>query len=184
MNKPIKYFIFLSLASHLFLGLLWLIQPEKNIEWQSNNEMSILITQHISKNPTPKNIVKKEIKLPKKENPKEAVTQNSVTKEKNTHLKNSIDRNKIIAQLKNKLATNFYYPKLAQKKNWEGQVTIGFLLHTSGQLSEIVIIKSSGHQILDDAAIKAIANIKNSSEVIVNQDINIKLPIIYRLSKG
>lgn len=184
MNKPIKYFVFLSLVSHLFLGLLWLIQPEKNIEWHSSDEMSILITQNISKNPTPKNIVKKEIKLPKKESQEEAVTQNLVTKEKNTHLKDSMAHSKIIAQLKNRLSTNFYYPKLAQKRNWEGQVTIGFLLHTSGQLSEIVIIKSSGYKILDNAAIKAIANIKNSTEIIVNHDINIKLPIIYRLSKG
>ena len=48
------------------------------------------------------------------------------------------------------------YPKLARKKNWSGVVILNLSISTTGAVMEVKIIKSSGYQILDQAAIAAV----------------------------
>ena len=48
------------------------------------------------------------------------------------------------------------YPRVAKEEGWEGIVLLRVLVHTSGRPGTITIQKSSGHKILDDAAIEAI----------------------------
>lgn len=183
MNKPLKLFVLFSFVTHLLFGLLWPTQPENNIPWQSSDDISIVITQITTKKKFTPPIPRKTKLLQKKENTKNTSNQD-VAKKAPSPSTNLVIRSKVIAQLKRKLLSNFYYPKLAQKKNWEGKVTIGFLLHTTGQLSQIEIIHSSGYQILDNAAIKAISNITKLSEINVNKNMNIQLPITYQLTEG
>ena len=48
------------------------------------------------------------------------------------------------------------YPRLAKEEGWEGTVLIKALVRTSGKPENITIQKSSGHKILDNAAVDAI----------------------------
>ena len=47
------------------------------------------------------------------------------------------------------------YPRVAKEEGWEGIVLLQVLVQTSGIPGKITIRKSSGHQILDNAAIEA-----------------------------
>jgi protein TonB len=48
------------------------------------------------------------------------------------------------------------YPQLAKKSGWQGTVVIRVVVQTNGMPGEAQIRKSSGHDILDKAAIEAI----------------------------
>lgn len=45
------------------------------------------------------------------------------------------------------------YPRMAQRRNWEGQVLIRFTIRADGSMTNISIIDSSGRTLLDEAAL-------------------------------
>jgi len=49
------------------------------------------------------------------------------------------------------------YPSLAQDRGLQGQVILKVRVLASGKPDSVTVDKSSGHKILDDAAIKAVA---------------------------
>ena len=48
------------------------------------------------------------------------------------------------------------YPRIAKKEGWEGTVTLRVVVDVKGKPAEITVDKSSGHKVLDDAAIRAV----------------------------
>lgn len=52
--------------------------------------------------------------------------------------------------------TNPVYPPLAKKKNWEGIVRLKAIVLPDGTVGEVTILQSSGHSVLDQAAIGAL----------------------------
>ena len=50
------------------------------------------------------------------------------------------------------------YPKIAHKRGWEGIVKLDVLVERDGTAKEVGIYKSSGHKVLDRAAIKTVRN--------------------------
>jgi TonB family protein len=48
------------------------------------------------------------------------------------------------------------YPRLARRKGWQGLVKVGFKLNRAGQTIEHTVLKSSGHHVLDRAALAAV----------------------------
>jgi len=50
------------------------------------------------------------------------------------------------------------YPLIARRKGWEGTVVIELRVSGSGWVKEVRIEKSSGHALLDDAALGAVRN--------------------------
>lgn len=50
------------------------------------------------------------------------------------------------------------YPFRARQRGWEGVVLLDVLVSQEGRSSEIKLKKSSGHKMLDDAAIEAVSN--------------------------
>lgn len=48
------------------------------------------------------------------------------------------------------------YPSLARKRGWQGLVLLGVLVAAKGHALEVLVKKSSGHGILDKAAVKAV----------------------------
>jgi protein TonB len=48
------------------------------------------------------------------------------------------------------------YPRLARRRGFEGTVFIDVFINTSGEVTKLKLAKSSGHTILDKAAIKSI----------------------------
>ena len=81
------------------------------------------------------------------------------------------------------LASHFHYPRLARKRGWQGTVEIGLNITTNGELSNIRVIQSSGHRVLDRAAIKSLENLGNLTEAKewLTSDYNGTFPVHYAL---
>jgi len=99
---------------------------------------------------------------------------------------NRIDpMNEFLELVRHKIENAKMYPHWAQEVGYEGVAKIQFAILSDGQLGAVSIVDSSGYDILDNAAIKAI---KKSAPFpalpeLLNQDIlRIELPIAFRLS--
>jgi len=60
------------------------------------------------------------------------------------------------SHLKRKIEMAWNYPLKAQENNWGGRLNIVFTIEKNGNVSSIKLVKSSGYEILDDAAISAL----------------------------
>ena len=48
------------------------------------------------------------------------------------------------------------YPRIAKKSGWEGTVLVRVTVETNGRASQVELSRSSGHKVLDNAAVKAV----------------------------
>lgn len=48
------------------------------------------------------------------------------------------------------------YPRLARRRGYEGRVVLEVLVDRSGKVAELRVFESSGHEILDNAAVKSV----------------------------
>ena len=48
------------------------------------------------------------------------------------------------------------YPRWALRQGWQGEVVIAIEILTNGSVGRSQVMNSSGHQVLDDAAVKAV----------------------------
>ncbi len=63
----------------------------------------------------------------------------------------------VIAEIRKRIAQHKTFPAEARKNGWEGEVGIQFQINAQGQLAFVKVVKSSGHEILDVAALETIA---------------------------
>jgi protein TonB len=77
------------------------------------------------------------------------------------------------------------YPRIAKKEGWEGTVTLLVVVDVKGKPAEITVDKSSGHKILDDAAIHAVRKWIFSPAKDGNIPIrsSVKLPVHFSLTQ-
>lgn len=71
------------------------------------------------------------------------------------------------------LAAHLVYPKVAVDFNLKGRAIIGFTLHPDGSVSNVKVLKSSGAEVLDKAAVAGVANmgpLKGVSEFILKAE--------------
>lgn len=64
--------------------------------------------------------------------------------------------------------THFYYPPLARRRGWEGEVMIGVRVEGDGRLSAVDVVSSSGYRVLDRAAVdslKRMARLQDSGSL-------------------
>nr|WP_233462204.1 energy transducer TonB [Photobacterium carnosum] len=75
------------------------------------------------------------------------------------------------------------YPKLAKRRGIEGQVLIEVWIDIEGQQLKQKLIKSSGAQILDNAAIAAIKKWHFSSHIVNGKTIahRVQIPVRFKL---
>lgn len=71
------------------------------------------------------------------------------------------------------------YPPEAQKKHLEGSLVISFQVNEDGSLADLLISKSSGHQILDEAAENAV--IESAPFSTQNQKVKLEVTIDFKL---
>jgi len=71
------------------------------------------------------------------------------------------------------------YPTLARRRGMQGRTTIRFIVDSSGTPSDVRIVESSGHAILDEAALDAVARAAPLPAVAVPTQIVV--PIIFAL---
>jgi protein TonB len=76
------------------------------------------------------------------------------------------------------------YPNSARLNGQEGKVVLKAVIRSDGHLMEVTVQKSSGHQILDAAAIEAVklACPLHMKHAINKPEIVVSLPIVYRLA--
>ena len=115
-----------------------------------------------------------------------AVSENIATTQLEKTSPPSISRAQIISRLHKDLQQYFYYPPLAQRKNIQGTVTLGFAITHQGLIHDIQVIKSSGFAILDLAAEDALQQIKHVDWIhdrITEDNIDIELPVRFILTE-
>ena len=60
------------------------------------------------------------------------------------------------SSIRDRIGQKKKYPKLAKKKGWQGEALIAFQISKLGEILKVSVESSSGHEILDEAALKAI----------------------------
>jgi len=99
---------------------------------------------------------------------------------------NEVNSAAVIAVLREELSKYFYYPASAQRKSWEGMVVLSFTIMPDGVIHEIHVNKSSGYDVLDDAAIEALTEVRGHEELALAVNGNSHqqlLPVTYRLTE-
>lgn len=88
------------------------------------------------------------------------------------------------ASLQQAFAVKFHYPRLAQRRGWQGEVQLRLRVQANGQLSNIRVLHSSGHRLLDQAAMATLADVQQlpqATALLHGRSIDLILPVIYRL---
>jgi len=58
--------------------------------------------------------------------------------------------------IRDKVMNTLAYPVLGRRMGWTGQVKISFLILKNGDVEKVVVVESSGHSLLDRAAVQAV----------------------------
>ncbi|WP_200217004.1 energy transducer TonB [Campylobacter sp. 2018MI34] len=106
---------------------------------------------------------------------------NSISKQNiETESVNFNDNHPFLQEIKKAIQDSLIYPRQAIKMRMMGVVLIEFLWKQEGKLEYLKIIKSSGHKLLDESALKTI---QLASKHFPKYDKNIKIliPINYKL---
>lgn len=87
--------------------------------------------------------------------------------------------------IKKRIEEEKRYPEFAEENGYEGKVSVRFKLFADGRVEAVKISKSSGYQILDREAVRAVTNAvpyPPMPESIKREYIIIEVPIVFRLS--
>lgn len=82
--------------------------------------------------------------------------------------------------IKDLIHKHLIYPAQAKKMGWEGKVIVSFIISSGGHARDIMLSKSSGHEILDDNALKAVRIAAPFPKPPVEAQIIV--PVLYRLN--
>jgi protein TonB len=83
------------------------------------------------------------------------------------------------------LLPHFDYPPLARRRGWQGRVNVGLHVAADGDLTRIRLIKSSGHALLDRAAVRSITELRNiprAAQWLEGNGMDLVLPVRYQLA--
>ncbi len=93
-------------------------------------------------------------------------------------------RARISEALRRRLAEQFDYPWLARRRGWEGQVTLAMRVENNGHLSNLRVLRTSGHHILDRSALESARRIGALPEIrgwLGGHGLDLQIPVRYRL---
>lgn len=99
----------------------------------------------------------------------------------------SAQRNFLLGEIYNRLSQYLDYPDRARRRGWEGAVMIGFNVDKQGFLHNVHLTRTSGYNLLDNAALSAVKKVNN---IPVNEwgsvfkPVALQLPVIYRLTRS
>jgi protein TonB len=86
--------------------------------------------------------------------------------------------------LQAEIARHRSYPLMARRLRQEGTVAVGFVVQADGRLTAIELLESSGHRLLDEAALAAVrevARFRPIPEELNRQDWPLSVPLNFRL---
>lgn len=77
----------------------------------------------------------------------------------------------------------FEYPLLARRQGWEGEVRLMLRVEADGRLSVLRVLSSSGHRLLDRAAVEALDRLARLPDArgLPHMGMETELPVRYRL---
>lgn len=87
-------------------------------------------------------------------------------------------------KVRQRIANAKYYPRIARRRGMEGQPIVAFTLGRDGRLMKIDLAKTSGYQLLDQAALEAVHEAAPYPEIPASLEMNsfqFKLPISFML---
>ncbi len=98
----------------------------------------------------------------------------------------TLSQTRIISLLKDKFQQHFYYPKMAQRQNWQGKVLLVFDINTHGRIQNITVQQSSGYSILDNAAMTSLTKVSTIPKNWIKSEYysGLKLTVKYRLEES
>lgn len=98
----------------------------------------------------------------------------------------SDDSAAIAARIRLELARHFHYPPQAVRRGWQGTVLLGFRIGIDGDIEAIHIAQSSGHALLDRAALGALSKIDKIAldNGRLRTALDLQLPVVYRLEES
>ena len=91
--------------------------------------------------------------------------------------------NQLKQLLRNAIAHQLHYPRLAHKRGWQGEVLVAFTLNTQGGISDERIVQHSGYSVLDRAALTTLQRV-NISGAHIPEPLEYELPIPFHLIEG
>jgi protein TonB len=79
--------------------------------------------------------------------------------------------------------SHFHYPLLARRHGWEGEVLLMLRVESDGRFSAIRVLSSSGHRVLDRAAVEALDRLARLPDArgVPPPGMETELPVRYRL---
>lgn len=102
----------------------------------------------------------------------------------NASLQDDIIRSKVLSHVQTDFSKHFYYPMLARRKGWQGNVLIGFWVEANGAISNARITQGSGYPLLDESALTALQKMQrvpNAMEWLKGSRMELSLPVLFRL---
>jgi protein TonB len=153
------------------------IQRQKPAELKTQSQVVIAQEPRISSVP-----LIKQKSTPDAE--KKQIADSITTTEMNQPQQSQTDHVQVASLLKNELTKYFYYPKLAQRRQWQGQVLLEFTIFPTGIIDYIKIKESSGYIVLDNAAVNALKKIRQKEKfslALNGNTISQVLPVTYKL---
>ncbi len=87
-------------------------------------------------------------------------------------------------QVRQRIANAKHYPRVARRRGMEGQPIIAFTLNKGGRLMKVGLTQTSGHQLLDQAALEAVHQAAPYPEIpaeLKTDTFQFKLPISFVL---
>jgi len=91
---------------------------------------------------------------------------------------------RVRAALQEALLPRFDYPSVARRRGWQGRVRVGLHVEADGDLTRIHLVESSGHTLLDRAALKNVTELRNvpaATQWLDGLDMDMILPVRYQL---
>lgn len=85
-----------------------------------------------------------------------------------------------------RIADAIQYPDEAREDGWEGTVKVSLLILSDGTLASVVVKESSGHDILDEAAVKTVKDLAPYPDFPSEpdlQELSITVPIVFSLEQ-
>ena len=92
----------------------------------------------------------------------------------------------VAARLNLEVMRPFHSPPLAVRRGWQGTVLLGVRIGSDGAIESIHLAQSSGHALLDRAALGALAKVRriDLDDDPLRAALDLQLPIIYRLEES
>lgn len=96
-------------------------------------------------------------------------------------------RAEVLSRVRENFAQHFYYPMLARRHGWQGQVLLGFSVAANGRIHDVHVQRGSGYSVLDESAQSALNRIKQLQQIrhwLSGDSMQLQLSVVYRLQGG